>query len=650
MCGITGFLDKRPRPGTDNAAMRAVVATMASTLTHRGPDAGDTWAEPEAGIALGHRRLSIQDLSAAGAQPMASRDGRYTVVFNGEIYNFRTLSRELHGLGHHFDGHSDTEVMLAAFCQWGIQGALRRLQGMFAFAAWDQQEKALVLARDRVGKKPLYYGWCGDSFLFGSELKALRAHPGFNAEVDRDALALYLQHAWVPGPRSIFQGIQKLPAGHFLVVRADGQLVSDSYWSATDVARKGEAQAFRGALDDATNELQALLEDAVAKRMIADVSLGALLSGGFDSTTVTALMQAASNHPVKTFTIGFEEERYDESDHARAIASHLGTEHTELTVSPQDARDLIPDLPNIYDEPFADPSQMPTYIVSRLAREQVTVALSGDGGDELFAGYGRYRRPARDLSRWSALPQPLRSPLAGFLQGGANQAWRLLQPRHDNGELPKWRRAPGKLDKNVQALLAADPVSLFALQRARIPDGAALVPGAQPGLQLEGLAAAKALGEPMQGMMLYDFKNYLVDDILVKVDRASMAVSLEVRAPFLDHRIVEFAWRLPLRLRYGPGGGKVVMRNLLKRYVPPSLTERPKKGFGVPIGDWMRGPLRDWAEELLSERKVREQGLLRPEAVSTLWRQHLCGWKDHSDVLWSVLMFQAWLEQGGART
>lgn len=645
MCGITGARHRKPR--YNEQELLAIVGDMASTLTHRGPDAGGSWADPVQGIALGHRRLSVQDLSSAGAQPMVSSDERYVISYNGEVYNYPELSRELVAAGFCFRGHSDTEVLLAAFQHWGIEGSLQRFQGMFAFALWDRRENALILARDRVGKKPLYYGWCGDTFLFGSELKALRAHPDFHADIDRTALAGFMQYAWVPGPRSIFEGISKLPPGHWLELGTDGSQQINSYWSAADVAHAGEANPFTGNLAQATDSLDELLRDAVSIRMLADVKLGALLSGGYDSTTVTALMQAASDVPVQTFTIGFEEADYDESGFARDIARHLGTDHTELFVSADDARDLIPELPAMYDEPFADASQMPTHIVSRLAREHVTVALSGDGGDELFAGYGRYKRPQRDLARWSALPGRMRAPLARLLSASKKRGWHYLQPADDATRVSGWRRFPAKLDKNADALLAANEVDLFARQRARIPNGADYVAGpaiSQPALG--NVAAAATLLQPRQGMMLLDFQNYLVDDILVKVDRASMATSLEVRAPFLDHRVVELAWSLPMEMRYDASGGKRVLRELLRRYVPPELTDRPKMGFGVPVAQWLRGSLRPWAEALLEPGRLAQDGLLEPEAVTRLWKQHLCGWDDHSDVLWSILMFQAWLDAG----
>lgn len=643
MCGIAGFVDNTAATSEEHLLAQAM--SMASTLAHRGPDAADAWADAGAGVALGHQRLSIQDLSPAGSQPMHSADGRYVIVFNGEIYNFRDLQQQLTGLGHTFRGHSDTEVLLAAIVQWGLQQTLPRLLGMFAFGLWDRHENSLYLARDRAGKKPLYYGRCGNSFLFGSELKALRRHPEFVHEIDRDALAGFIQHSWIPGPHSIYRAIRKLPAGCSLAVRVGREPVIDKYWDAAEIARNGEREPFAGSMAEAADELERLLLDATERRMISDVPLGALLSGGFDSTTVVSLMQHLSDRPVKTFTIGFEEADYDESVHARAIVEHLGTDHTELTVTHNDALDVIPQLAQMYDEPFADASQIPTYIVSKLARSRVTVALSGDGGDELFAGYKRYQRALRDARRWSGLPAGLGRGIARLLRSSERLGWRALQPGHEADRMAKWRYFAAGLDKNADGLTSRDPVALFCRQRARVDSGATYVIGAQHITHpLGDVGAAASLAEPMQGMMLYDFTSYLVDDILVKVDRASMAVSLEVRSPFLDHRVIEFAWRLPLALRWGERGSKLVVRELLKRYVPPKLTERPKSGFGVPVGDWLRGPLRDWAESLLAPVRLRDQGFLQPEPVTTLWRQHLCGWRDHSDALWSVLMFQAWLD------
>lgn len=643
MCGIAGFWDLSR--STSRERLLAVATAMADSLVHRGPDDSGAWADEGSGIALGHRRLSILDLSAAGHQPMHSADGRYVVVFNGEIYNFLDIRRELESLGHAFRGHSDTEVLLAAVVQWGLQETLPRLLGMFAFGLWDRRRRTLHLARDRAGKKPLYYARCGGSLLFGSELKALRRAPGFDDDIDRDALAAFIQHGWIPAPSSIFSKVRKLPPGCWLSVGEDREPSIESYWSAAEAARNGQDHPYPGSMEEAADDLERLLTDATRRRMIADVPLGALLSGGFDSTTVVSLMQHLSDRPVRTFTIGFDEAGYDESDHARAIARHLGTEHTELTVTDRDALDIIPRLPEIYDEPFADASQMPTHIVSRLARERVTVALSGDGGDELFAGYKKYQRALRDYRRWGRIPLAARRAVAPTLAACQRGAWRMFRPSTQGGAMPRWRRLGARLDRTAHDLCATGPVSMFARQRARLASGAPYVPGAgTQAYPLGEVAVAESLAEPLQGMMLYDFTSYLVDDILVKVDRASMAVSLEVRSPFLDHRVIEFAWSLPMSLRCGPGGGKLVVRELLKRHVPPALFDRPKSGFGVPVGEWLRGPLLDWAESLLEPGRLGQQGLLDPTRIRALWRQHRCGWRDHSDVLWSVLMFQAWLD------
>lgn len=648
MCGISGFL--LLDANLDEAALNSITRRMISTLEHRGPDAGGVWVDAAAGIALGHRRLSIQDLSPAGAQPMISACGRYVITFNGEIYNFQPLSQELRQLGHRFRGHSDTEVMLAAFSRWGVDQALLRFQGMFAFGVWDREQRALTLARDRVGKKPLYYGWCGNALLFGSELKALRAHPRFDPTVDRNALGLFIQYSWIPAPYSIFQHIRTLPAGH--VIRVTPQTPPQSrspeaYWSARTVAEQGERQPFQGSLEQAADALDDLLKDAVRDRMVADVSLGALLSGGVDSTTVVALMQSLSSRPIKTFSIGFHDPAFNEAGYAKAIAAHLGTDHSELYVTPEDALAVIPRLPILYDEPFADQSQIPTYLVAALARREVTVALSGDGGDELFAGYTHYDSCLR---KWPALErQPLlwRRLRTGITRAVGRRAWRLREPERLNPPAADstWGRFISKQERRVEFLAAADVFDLFTRKQTRCSTPDEFVIGAEPTtILLTDRARWARVREPLQQMMFLDFTNFMADDILVKVDRASMAVGLEVRSPLLDQRVVEFAWRLPLSLRVGPEGGKRVLRRLLARYVPPPLTERPKAGFNMPVGDWIGGPLRDWAECLLSEQRLRQEGFLRPRAVRRAWEQHLTGWRRQANLLWNILMFQAWRE------
>lgn len=654
MCGIAGFL--RRAPDLQAEVLLRVAAQMADTLEHRGPDGRGAWADAARGIALGHRRLSIQDLSEAGKQPMTSACGRWVISYNGEIYNFPELRSELEARGLRFTGHSDTEILLGAISSWGVEEALRRVHGMFAFALWDRREHALSLVRDRVGKKPLYYGWSGDSFLFGSELAALRAHPDFDDEIDRDALGLLVQYTWIPAPHSIFRRIRKLPAGCVLRVTSESSresLTPTPYWSAPEVARRAAAEPFAGSLAEATDALENLLGDAVAGRMIADVNLGALLSGGIDSSMIVALMQARSTRPVRTFSIGFREPRYDEAPFARAVSAHLGTQHTELYVTHREARDVIPNLPAIFDEPFADSSQIPTWIVSQLARRDVTVALTGDGGDELFAGYNRYFRGLAEWSRWKGTPRALRASAARGLHVLSRAGWQLLGPARsrDGQALANWRRFPGKFEKTLRTMPARDLPDLYARMTARCDPASAFVIGAGPAATpLTDTRVQTALDEPIQQMMLADFCGYLPDDILVKVDRASMAVALEVRAPFLDHRVAEFAWSLPVEYcveegqRHGKGRGKRVVRELLARYVPRDLFERRKQGFGVPIGEWLRGPLRGWAEDLLEPRRLAGQGILQGKTVEHLWRQHLCGWRNHENLLWSLLMFEAWLD------
>jgi asparagine synthase (glutamine-hydrolysing) len=648
MCGIIGFL--APVGRYNEEALGPMALAMAQTLEHRGPDGFGVWSDAEAVVALAHRRLSIQDLSAAGTQPMASACGRYVITYNGELYNFGELRHELAARGHGFRGHCDTEVVLAAVREWGLTRALERFQGMFAFGLWDRERRELSLVRDRVGKKPLYYGWCGGSFLFASELKALRPHPDFDPEIDHDALGLLIQYSFIPTPYSIFRSIRKLPPGTVLTVpladaHQEGQ--PRSYWSARQVAERGEHQPFPGDMDAAIEALDALLRDAVQGRMVADVDLGALLSGGIDSTTVVALMQTLSPRPVKTFTIGFQEPEFNEAEHAKAIARHLGTEHTELTVTARETLEMIPQLPTLYDEPLADASAIPTFIVSRLARSRVTVALSGDGGDELFGGYTRYLSTLRQWDRCKRYPLVLRRLSAGALGRAARLGWQWSTEAGAKGQDRPWARRPvgAKLEKRSRRLGAADPVDLFTRISSYWDDPGEVVLGAKPVPSvLSDLGLRAAVSQPLQAMMYLDFMGFMLDDILVKVDRASMAVGLEIRSPLLDHRIVELAWSLPLGLRIGPGGGKYVLRALLERYVPRALTERPKQGFNVPVAEWLRGPLRPWAEALLDPQRIDAEGLLDPEVVTRLWHQHLSGWGNRKNVLWSILMFQAWHE------
>lgn len=642
MCGFAGFWGL---PGPEGEAL---VTRMAGCLMHRGPDDAGAWADPQAGIALGHRRLSIVDLSPAGHQPMSSDDGRYVLVFNGEIYNHLHIRKELESVGGApvWRGHSDTETLLAACSFWGLRGALSRATGMFALALWDRELRELSLARDRLGEKPLYYGVQDGCLLFGSELKALRAHPSFVAGVNRDALALFLRYNYIPAPHSIHEGIRKLQPGTILrFVAPASEARSESFWDlAVAIAQRGKQDAL--ASSDAVDQLESLLMDAVGQQMAADVPLGAFLSGGVDSSLIVALMQAQSSRPVKTFTIGFNEQEYNEAEHARAVARCLGSEHTELYVTSEQAMALIPSLPALYDEPFADVSQIPTWLVSRLAREHVTVALSGDAGDELFCGYNRYLLAQRLWQACAGVPQPLRQLAGVTLQRGSpliasvlRQAAALLPARLLRGDvatklcmLSQALRADSMaaLNHGLSSFLE-QPMEMLCSGRelpVRMTDG---------GLDALGL-------DPLEHMMALDLLAYLPDDILVKVDRAAMGVSLETRVPLLDHRVLEFAWRLPLEFKLRGGETKWILRQILYRYVPRELIERPKMGFGVPMGAWLRGGLRDWAEALLDPARLRREGFLRPESVRRCWDEHVSGRRDWQYVLWSILMFQQWLE------
>ncbi len=645
MCGIAGFLLAEARLAT--AALAAAATAMTDAIARRGPDDAGIWTDAAAGVALGHRRLSILDLSAAGHQPMLSEDGRFVLSFNGEIYNFQDLRDELAGKGHHFRGHSDTEVLLAGIREWGAEETLRRCNGMLAFALWDAEDRTLTLARDRLGKKPLYYGCFAGAWLFGSELKALMAHPAFRRSVDRDALATYLQFDYLPAPWCIFEGVRKLPPASFVVLHAGISAASAqpvSYWSARQAAEDGARRPFAGSFAEATDTLAELLTDAVGKRMIADVSLGALLSGGIDSSTIVALMQAVASRPVKTFCIGFHEAKLNEAEHAAAIARHLGTDHTELYLSAADALALVPKLPEIYDEPFADPSQLPTFLVSKLARRQVTVALTGDGGDELFAGYSAYPRCLKQWQTWRRIPAGVRSGIAGAAGAAAEMPW-LADGISQGMAARRLRKLAARLASRSARLRGATPVAMLAGKRTALDRPQALVPGARPlATVLTDPARAAAVADPLLAMQQVDIEGYLTDDVLVKVDRASMAVALEVRSPLLDWRIAEFALSLPAAMKLGPDGdGKRVLRAVLARHVPQALWDRPKAGFSVPIEAWLRGPLRDWAEALLEEQLLSQGGLLAPAPVRRLWAQHQAGSHNHERILWSLLMFQAWL-------
>lgn len=651
MCGLTGFLAACPM---SYDMILSKLEGMAGVLVHRGPDDAGYWVDSSAGLGMAHRRLAILDLSVAGHQPMQCPASRYVLVFNGEIYNHLELRVELErlGLAPQWRGHSDTETLLAGFCAWGIHQTIVRCAGMFALAVWDRELRQLTLVRDRLGEKPLYYGWQGQGqqacMLFGSELKALQAHPAFEAQINRGALALLMRHNCVPAPYSIYQGIYKLPPGCLLTVSlTEPQSHPVAYWSLADTVANGQKNPFDGTVDEAVDTLEQLLRDAIGRQMLADVPLGAFLSGGIDSSTVVALMQAQSAQPIKTFTIGFNETAYNEAEHARTVAKYLGTDHTTLYVSPRQAMDVIPKLASLYCEPFSDSSQIPTYLVSQLARQHVAVSLSGDGGDELFGGYNRYVLTDRLWRNLSRLPQSLRRMTAGGIRSVSPSAWNSLAGLFQLALPRKWQLANvgEKLHKGAGVLAAETVNDLYRGLVSHWNPSSVVLEGNEPPTILTGSAPSLSGLGPVQRMMALDALSYLPDDILVKVDRAAMGVSLETRVPMLDHRIVEFAWRLPLDLNIRDGQGKWLLRQVLYRYVPAELIDRPKMGFAVPIDAWLRGPLRDWAEALLNPQRLRSEGYFDSAIIESRWREHLSGRQNWQYHLWDVLMFQAWLDQ-----
>jgi asparagine synthase (glutamine-hydrolysing) len=650
MCGLTGLL---VRPGRPAAELEELVVRMSERIAHRGPDDWGTWVDAEAGVALGFRRLSIVDLSQLGHQPMRSASGRFWMAFNGEVYNHAELRAELVKAGCTFRGHSDSEVMLAAFERWGTVPAISRFVGMFAIALWDTANRTLTLIRDRLGKKPLFVYQEPGLVSFGSELKALLAGPSFDREIDRDAVVSYLRYLYVPAPRTIYRRARKLLPGHLLTIADPAAPLPESvcYWDLADVARAGGDHPFEGSEQEAVDELDRLLCDAVGLRMQADVPVGALLSGGIDSSVVVAMMQALSSRKVRTYTVGFREREHDESEPAREVARYLGTEHTELTLHADDALALVPRLPTMFDEPLADPSQLPTFLVCQLARRDVTVALTGDGGDEVFAGYNRYVHGARLLPRLSAMPRPARAAFGAGLGVFESGSWDAMH-RAMSAVLPAARRqrlVGLKVAKLRRLLSQETQAAMYRTLMSAWHDPAALVPGGhdEAGPFAEGVAAERPRGL-VDRMALADQASYLPDDLLAKVDRASMAVSLEVRVPILDHRIVEFGWRLPLRMRIRQGRGKWILREVLHRRVPRALVDRPKIGFSVPIAAWLRGPLKSWGTELLDPDRLRRGGLLDPEGVGRAWTNFQGnGAADEAPGLWAVLMLLAWQEHWG---
>jgi asparagine synthase (glutamine-hydrolysing) len=644
MCGIAGVMIAESVDFSESTLHR-----MGDAIVSRGPDDSGVWMDRVAGVGLVHRRLSIVDLSLAGHQPMFSASGRYVLVFNGEIYNHLDLRTTLESAAGEicWRGHSDTETLLAGFDAWGIEETVRRSVGMFAFAVWDKSEHVLTLGRDRLGEKPLYYGWQGDIFLFGSELKALKAHPAFVSTVDRNALTLLMRHNAIPAPYSIYQDIHKLLPGTLLSLSLQQRNAEPRYyWDARQVVASALSRPFVGSGEDAVEELERLLRQSIAGQMVADVPLGAFLSGGIDSSTVAALMQAQSNRPVRTFSIGFNEAAYNEAEHARAVARHLGTAHEEFYVTPQQALDVISRLPSLYCEPFADSSQIPTFLVSQLARQHVTVALSGDGGDELFGGYSRYVQGNRLWGKLSHLPLWLRGWMAQGIQAVPPRLWnRMLAPVQS--VLPrrlKFSNIGDKLHKGSCILTAQSLSEVYRSLTSHWIFPESLVLGAhEPATALTDMVRQPHADNAIHQMMALDLVSYLPDDILTKVDRAAMAVSLETRVPLLDHRIVEFAWRLPLSSKIKGGVGKWPLRQVLYKYVPRDLIERPKMGFGVPIEHWLRGALREWAEDLLDESRLRREGFFNPEPIRQKWQEHLSGRRNWQYLLWDVLMFQTWL-------
>jgi len=653
MCGFAGFIDSRPQRSQDE--LERICRAMNQTLAHRGPDDAGQWVDPGRGAALGHRRLSIIDLSPAGSQPMLSHDGNLVLAYNGEIYNFEELRRRLESgepeLAGRWRGRSDSEVLLEAIAAWGLEKALAAANGMFALALWDRRSRRLFLARDRLGQKPLYYGWAGGSLVFASELKALAPHPDFKSQVDRQALAAYVRHGYVPAPHCIFQGMRKLTPGCSVCLDPTQRRILPeplTYWSLAQAMTQGLVNPLSGPPQEAVDRLEELLGDAVEMRMISDVPLGALLSGGIDSSTVVALMGRRSSLPVRTFSIGFRQAGHDEAPFALQVAKHLGTEHTELYVSPEEALSVVPLMPTIYDEPFGDSSQIPTYLVSRLAREQVTVALSGDGGDEAFMGYDRYFWAQR-LARFNRrAPLPLRRALAGALTALPTSTWdRLL--RGAMAVLPRRLRKSNpsdNLDRVANLLPCRDGRELYRHLMSPGFDPPGLMRGEGEARTIFSQATGPEDAAPYERRMMYwDGVSYLPDDILVKVDRASMAVSLEARSPLLDYRVVELAWRMPAALLSLDGRGKWPLRQVAYRHLPRQLLDRPKMGFGVPLADWLRGPLKDWGAALLEPRRLEREGWFNPQPIAQAWSEHQSRRRDRHHQLWAVLMFQAWLEK-----
>ncbi|MDP3562003.1 MAG: asparagine synthase (glutamine-hydrolyzing) [Legionellaceae bacterium] len=632
MCGLVGFFNTNQTIKTPIA----IISNMTDRLAHRGPDDSGLWADPHHGIAFGHRRLAIMDLSLSGHQPMTSHHDRYVIVYNGEIYNARELKKQLEQKNHRFIGHSDTEVILTLIEEDGLESALKQLSGMFAFALWDKQEKILQLIRDRMGEKPLYYGLVDKTLVFASELKAIKAFPNFQNNIAPASVSALMQYGYIPAPQSIYEHIYKLLPGTYVTFADSLTLPSPQiYWSASHIAEQSIHSPLQLNDREAITQLDIKLNNIIRRQMISDVPTGAFLSGGIDSSVIAALMQANSNQPVKTFTIGFKEKDYNEAEYAKAIAKHLKTDHTELYVDAQEALSVIPKLPKIYDEPFADSSAIPTYLVSKLTRQHVTVSLSGDGGDELFGGYNRYLWSQAIWKKMALVPYPMRFTLQKLLLSLSSPRIAPLM------QLTKLPMTTNKLDKLASLLTARSPAEVYQqlITQWHNPHELIAIHSIQENLLLQ-------IGTMnfIENMMVTDTISYLPDDIMVKVDRAGMAVGLENRAPFLDHELFEFMWKLPLDMKIRNKTTKWLLREVLSTYVPPPLFDRPKMGFGIPLDMWLRGPLRDWAENLLNKNTLTQQGFLNPDPILKKWHEHLSGKKNWQYQLWPVLMFQAWME------
>jgi asparagine synthase (glutamine-hydrolysing) len=649
VCGIAGILD--PSASTSADRLGALASTMASSIEHRGPDDSGLWVDADAGVAFGHRRLAVIDLGRGGAQPMVSSGGRWVLAYNGEIYNYPEVRDRLERAGMLFRSSSDTEVLLAAVERWGVDRALDACEGMFAAALWDRRDRELHLLRDRFGEKPLYYGWVGKLFAFGSELKALCALPGFDAELNRRAVTSYLRHNCVPAPDTIWHAVRKLVPGHVVTLQTPTKGVLPEqrcYWSAADAVARARGHQLTGSDSEMTDHLEKALSDAVAARMVADVPVGAFLSGGIDSSTIVALMQQHASGPVRTFTVGFEDRSFDESSEAAAVAAHLGTDHTAVHVGDAEAIEVIPHLADIWDEPFADVSQIPTYLVSRVARRDVTVSLSGDGGDELFAGYNRHAWLDRVWGRAAVVPAGARRT-AGSALGSIPPAVIERAARATRILPAGWqvRNPSTKVAKLARVLTASDPEDAYRALTTHWDDATSLVLGNDDRREVaDGRRASPVSDGGITELMLWsDLVGYLPDDILAKLDRAAMAVSLETRVPFLDRGILDLAWRLPLDAKLRGGQTKWLLRQVLDRHVPAALVERPKMGFGLPIGPWLRGVLAPWAEHLLDERRLRDQGLLDPVPIRRAWDLHRAGRRDLGYELWDVLVLQSWMDR-----